>query len=150
MGDGGRQGWTSRVNIGEWYIYSRSSVVNAGRVGGKIDWFKTESRDERDRASCNKKIGGRLWNYTSSFYYKHCISWTAWMVQISKTLSFHDRSNAVPELTSEFISDAAGSVLNRKTEPKCQKPNRTNFFLKPTNFWFSLFKKKLKFFLNFF
>jgi len=37
-----------------------------------------------------------------------------------------------------YISDAAGSVLNQKTEPKCQEPNRTDLFLKPTNFWFSL------------
>jgi len=33
------------------------------------------------------------------------------------------------QVKAQFIhfSDAAGSVLNRKTEPKCQKPNRTDF-----------------------
>jgi len=52
-----------------------------------------------------------------------------------------------------YNSDAVGSVLSRKTEPKCQKPNRTNFWLKLTDFRFSflfylLFLKLLFFILN--
>jgi len=37
------------------------------------------------------------------------------------------------------ISDAAGSVLNWKTEQKCQQLHRIDFFFKPTDFRFLLF-----------
>jgi len=47
-----------------------------------------------------------------------------------------------------ITSDATGSVLNRKTEPKCQKPNRLFFIYKNRPIFTYIFlKKSLYFFL---